>query len=153
MPTYQYTCTDCGIPLETVQSFTEPALTDCPTCGGRLRKVYSAVGVVFKGSGFYRNDSRVSVNGEGGSKEKAPKGAQDAGTAGSGTKDKTSDSGARDSGAKDSGSKESGTKNGVAANGSAPIKDAAGPASTKGSNPLSTSSGSSKRPSSGSSAA
>ncbi|HEU0041709.1 MAG TPA: FmdB family zinc ribbon protein [Jiangellaceae bacterium] len=58
MPTYQYACTDCGQPLEVVQRFTDDALTTCPNCGGRLRKVFSAVGVVFKGSGFYRNDSR-----------------------------------------------------------------------------------------------
>ncbi|MGH8829247.1 MAG: FmdB family zinc ribbon protein [Jiangellaceae bacterium] len=58
MPTYQYACTDCGEPLEVVQSFTDDALTTCPNCGGRLRKVFSAVGVVVKGSGFYRNDSR-----------------------------------------------------------------------------------------------
>ena len=58
MPTYQYMCTDCGEPLEAVQSFTEPSLTVCPACGGTLRKVFSAVGVVFKGSGFYRTDSR-----------------------------------------------------------------------------------------------
>jgi len=58
VPTYQYTCTDCDEPLEAVQSFTDDALTECPRCDGRLRKVFSAVGVVFKGSGFYRNDSR-----------------------------------------------------------------------------------------------
>ena len=58
MPTYQYVCTECGEPLEAVQSFTDAALTTCPVCGGQLRKVFSAVGVVFKGSGFYRNDSR-----------------------------------------------------------------------------------------------
>ncbi|WP_166347312.1 FmdB family zinc ribbon protein [Phytoactinopolyspora limicola] len=63
MPTYQYTCTDCGEPLEVVQSFTDDALTECPKCEGRLRKVFSAVGVVFKGSGFYRTDSRDSSNG------------------------------------------------------------------------------------------
>lgn len=62
MPTYQYNCTDCGEPLEAVQSFSEDALTECPACGGRLRKVFSAVGIVFKGSGFYRNDSRSSDN-------------------------------------------------------------------------------------------
>ncbi len=60
MPTYQYVCTECGEPLEAVQSFTDDALTTCPVCGGQLRKVFSAVGVVFKGSGFYRNDSRTS---------------------------------------------------------------------------------------------
>lgn len=59
MPTYEYRCTDCGSRTEAVQSFSEPALTDCPDCGqGRLRKLFGNVGVVFKGSGFYRNDSR-----------------------------------------------------------------------------------------------
>ena len=58
MPTYQYRCTECGEDLEAVQKFSDPALTTCPTCNGRLRKVFNAVGVVFKGSGFYRTDSR-----------------------------------------------------------------------------------------------
>ena len=58
MPTYQYTCTECGEPLEAVQKFTDAPLSVCPACGGRLRKVFSAVGIVFKGSGFYRTDSR-----------------------------------------------------------------------------------------------
>lgn len=58
MPTYQYVCTACGGELEAVQSFSDPALTTCPTCEGALRKVFSAVGVVFKGSGFYKTDSR-----------------------------------------------------------------------------------------------
>ncbi|MGW9212597.1 FmdB family zinc ribbon protein [Embleya sp. NPDC055664] len=60
MPTYQYQCTACGEGLEAVQKFTDDALTVCPACQGRLRKVFSAVGVVFKGSGFYRTDSRGS---------------------------------------------------------------------------------------------
>ncbi|MGR7001518.1 FmdB family zinc ribbon protein [Yinghuangia aomiensis] len=60
MPTYQYQCTACGEGLEAVQKFTDDALTECPACQGRLRKVFSAVGVVFKGSGFYRTDSRGS---------------------------------------------------------------------------------------------
>ncbi|MFE3409643.1 FmdB family zinc ribbon protein [Streptomyces mirabilis] len=60
MPTYQYQCTECGEGLEAVQKFTDNALTECPNCGGRLKKVFSAVGIVFKGSGFYRNDSRGS---------------------------------------------------------------------------------------------
>jgi len=58
MPTYQYRCTECGEDLEAVQKFSDTALTTCPTCGGQLRKVFNAVGVVFKGSGFYRTDSR-----------------------------------------------------------------------------------------------
>ncbi|KJY30771.1 FmdB family zinc ribbon protein [Streptomyces sp. NRRL S-495] len=60
MPTYQYQCTECGNGLEAVQKFTDEPLTTCPDCQGRLRKVFSAVGVVFKGSGFYRTDSRSS---------------------------------------------------------------------------------------------
>jgi putative FmdB family regulatory protein len=58
VPTYQYACTACGHQLEAVQSFSEDPLTDCPACAGRLRKLYSSVGIVFKGSGFYRTDSR-----------------------------------------------------------------------------------------------
>jgi putative FmdB family regulatory protein len=58
VPTYQYTCTDCGEPVEAVQKFTDAPLTVCAACGGRLRKVFSPVGIVFKGSGFYRTDSR-----------------------------------------------------------------------------------------------
>ena len=59
MPTYQYACTECEHAFDQVQSFTDETLTTCPECTGRLRKVFNAVGVVFKGSGFYRNDSRA----------------------------------------------------------------------------------------------
>ena len=59
MPTYQYRCTECGHDLEAVQKFSDAALTECPNCHGQLRKVFNAVGVVFKGSGFYRTDSRA----------------------------------------------------------------------------------------------
>ena len=58
MPTYQYACTECDHRFEAVQSFSDEALTECPSCGGKLRKVFSSVGIVFKGSGFYRTDSR-----------------------------------------------------------------------------------------------
>ena len=58
MPTYQYVCTQCGHAFEAVQSFSDDALTECPECGGPVRKKFGAVGVVFKGSGFYRTDSR-----------------------------------------------------------------------------------------------
>ena len=58
MPTYQYACTECGHSFEQFQSFSEDALTVCPQCDGKLRKLFNAVGVVFKGSGFYRTDSR-----------------------------------------------------------------------------------------------
>ncbi|KAB2344118.1 FmdB family transcriptional regulator [Actinomadura rudentiformis] len=60
MPTYQYVCTECGEPLEVVQKFSDDALTECPSCSGNLRKVFSAAGIIFKGSGFYRTDSRGS---------------------------------------------------------------------------------------------
>ena len=58
MPTYEYACTECGDRTEVVQSIADAPLTTCAICGGRLRKVFSPVGIVFKGSGFYRTDSR-----------------------------------------------------------------------------------------------
>jgi len=63
LPTYQYSCTECGHFFEQFQSFSEDSLTVCPQCEGRLRKVFNAVGVVFKGSGFYRTDSRSASSG------------------------------------------------------------------------------------------
>lgn len=65
MPTYAYACTACGHAFDAVQKFSDAALTECPECGGRLRKVYTSIGVTFKGSGFYRNDSRASATGSG----------------------------------------------------------------------------------------
>ena len=62
MPTYEYQCQSCGLRLEAVQSFHDPALTTCEECGGELRKVFSPVGIVFKGSGFYKNDSRSAAS-------------------------------------------------------------------------------------------
>jgi len=90
VPTYQYSCTACGSPLEAQQSFSDDPLTVCPECGGRLRKVFSAVGVVFKGSGFYRTDSRAGQNGSD-AKTKS-KSSSDSGTSSSG-KDSGSSSG------------------------------------------------------------
>jgi len=72
VPTYQYTCTDCGEPVEVVQKFTDEPLTVCAACGGRLRKVFSPVGIVFKGSGFYRTDSRNGSVSAPDKKEKQP---------------------------------------------------------------------------------
>jgi putative FmdB family regulatory protein len=82
VPTYQYACTACGEQLEVVQSFSDEPLTTCPTCEGRLRKVFSPVGIVFKGSGFYRNDSR----------EKVASGAKSSGADGAGDGEKSAKS-------------------------------------------------------------
>ena len=100
MPTYQYACTACGHAFEIVQSFSDEALQHCPVCDGRLRKVFSAVGVVFKGSGFYRTDSRAPAAEKGtasgaekkpdssGAEKKAPAGADSSsGSSGSPKKD------------------------------------------------------------------
>ena len=69
MPTYEYACTACGHRLEAVQSFTDDPLTECPDCGGALRKVYGAVGIVLKGSGFYKTDSRAASGASGSGKK------------------------------------------------------------------------------------
>ncbi len=61
MPTYSYACTECGDRFDAVQAFTDDSLTTCPQCSGRLRKLFNSVGVVFKGSGFYRTDSRAAA--------------------------------------------------------------------------------------------
>ena len=71
VPTYQYACTECGHAFEQFQSFTDDALTECPECEGRLRKLFNAVGVVFKGSGFYRTDSRKPQKADSGSKNES----------------------------------------------------------------------------------
>lgn len=80
MPTYQYRCADCGDELEVKQSFSDAALTTCPSCEGGLRKVFGAAGVVFKGSGFYRNDSRSSSSGSS-SSASSSSGSADSGAA------------------------------------------------------------------------
>ncbi len=88
MPTYQYRCQDCSSQLEVVQKFTDDALTECPTCHGPLRKVFSAVGVVFKGSGFYATDSRAAKKKAGASSGAAKaetKPSTDSGTGGDST--------------------------------------------------------------------
>ncbi|MFV0374354.1 FmdB family zinc ribbon protein [Microbacterium sp.] len=65
MPTYAYSCTECAHAFDAVQSFSDPSLTECPTCRGRLRKQYGSIGVTFSGSGFYRTDSRGAAPGSG----------------------------------------------------------------------------------------
>jgi len=94
VPTYEYACAECGERLEAVQKFSDDPLTVCPACAGRLRKVFSPVGIVFKGSGFYRTDSRASANG---AKDKQPNGASSDSSSASeksaGTDKKPADSG------------------------------------------------------------
>ena len=101
MPTYQYTCTECGEPVEVVQKFTDEPLTVCTACGGRLRKVFSPVGIVFKGSGFYRTDSRkgssVLPADKSEKSEKSEKSTSDAGTASSSSNGSDSSSNGKDS--------------------------------------------------------
>ncbi|MEE2036525.1 zinc ribbon domain-containing protein [Nocardiopsis sp. CT-R113] len=112
MPTYQYACTECGTQMEVVQSFSDDALTVCPECEGRLRKVYSAVGIVFKGSGFYRTDSGKTSNSSvltgsnSGSGEGKDSGSSESGGTASGTEAKSSST---DSGSKASSGTGSGT--------------------------------------------
>lgn len=123
MPTYPYACTACDNRFEAVQSFSDDALTVCPVCGGRLRKVFSSVGVVFKGSGFYRNDSRGTGAkagesggrdaGAGGSKEPAPTSAPAASSSGSGG----SGSGGSGSGGAGSGGSSGGSTSGGSTSG------------------------------------
>jgi putative FmdB family regulatory protein len=112
MPTYEYVCTSCGHRLEAVQSFSDPALITCPVCQGALRKVFGNVGIVLKGSGFYKNDSRSTgrpIGSYGPPLENKVKGSTASSDSGS------KDSGSKDSGSKDSGSKDSGSKDSHAA--------------------------------------
>jgi putative FmdB family regulatory protein len=115
VPTYQYSCTECGERIEAVQKFTDEPLQVCSACGGKLRKVFSPVGIVFKGSGFYRNDSRS------GSKDKALNGSgsssdakKDGGSADSGSSDskKTEKADAGSSSSSSNGSSSSGSSSG-----------------------------------------
>ena len=95
MPTYSYACTACEHHFDTGQKFTDSSLTDCPECSGRLRKLFSAVGIVFKGSGFYRTDSRsgdLSREGQSSSNGKSESGAH--GKSESGSANGKSESGA-----------------------------------------------------------
>lgn len=122
MPTYQYVCTNCGEQLEAVQKFTDDPLTVCPACEGRLRKQFNSVGIVFKGSGFYRTDSRN------GSSDKSLK--ADAAKASNGS----SSSGSASSGESKSESKSNGSStastsaNGSTTNGSSTSKSGSSPA-------------------------
>ncbi|KYK03106.1 FmdB family transcriptional regulator [Micrococcus luteus] len=83
MPTYAYRCKDCGHAFDVVQAFTDDALTECPACGGVLRKQYGSVGVSFKGSGFYRTDSRSGTGSAGGSTSDSAAGSSTSSTSSS----------------------------------------------------------------------
>lgn len=87
MPTYSYACTECGNRFDVVQAFTDDALTTCEQCSGRLRKLFNSVGVVFKGSGFYRTDSREAAKS---STNGSAKTSASSGTDGSSSSDKSS---------------------------------------------------------------
>lgn len=93
MPTYAYRCKDCGHAFDAVQAFTDDALTECPACGGVLRKQYGSVGVSFKGSGFYRTDSRGGTTASDGAKSSSDGTKASSGTASSGGSGAASTSG------------------------------------------------------------
>ncbi|MEU8749695.1 FmdB family zinc ribbon protein [Streptomyces chartreusis] len=99
MPTYQYQCTECGEGLEAVQKFTDDALTECPNCQGRLKKVFSAVGIVFKGSGFYRNDSRGASSSSSPASSKSSSSSSDSSSSSSSTSSTSSSSDSKSSSA------------------------------------------------------
>lgn len=127
MPTYSYACTECDNRFDAVQAFTEDALTTCPQCSGRLRKLFNSVGVVFKGSGFYRTDSREA--------SKSAVASDSGSSAGSSGSDKSSSdkSGPDKSGPDKSGSGKSGSEkkssDKPSSGSAAPSSSAAAPAS------------------------
>jgi putative FmdB family regulatory protein len=90
VPTYQYACTACEERLEAVQKFSDDPLTECPACGSRLRKVFSPVGIVFKGSGFYRTDSRNGSKTS--TKDSKPQNGSDSGSTQTGDKPSSGES-------------------------------------------------------------
>ncbi|MBK7722466.1 MAG: FmdB family transcriptional regulator [Austwickia sp.] len=109
MPTYAYACTECGHHFEIVQSFTDDSLTECPQCQGRLRKLFNAVGVVFKGSGFYRTDSRKDSERSSGSSTSSGSGSGSAGANGASSTSSSSSSSSSSPSSTSSGSGSSGT--------------------------------------------
>jgi len=88
MPTYEYACKSCGEHLEVVQSFKDDALTTCPACGGPLRKVFGSIGISFKGSGFYKTDSRPAAKSESSSDKSSDKSSSEKSTAEKSSTDK-----------------------------------------------------------------
>jgi putative FmdB family regulatory protein len=127
MPTYEYRCRECGEELEVVQSFQDAALTECPACGGSLRKLFGNVGITFKGSGFYKTDSRAASGaGVGGSKTSSggDKSGSDSSGNGSGTSsDSAGSSSGADKGSTSNGSKDSGSSSSAKPAASKPSSD------------------------------
>jgi len=124
VPTYQYSCTECGERIEAVQKFTDEPLQVCSACGGKLRKVFSPVGIVFKGSGFYRNDSRSgtkdkALNGSGSSSDtKKDSGSADSGSSDSKKSEKKADAGSSSSSSSSNGSSSSASTGSASSSGS-----------------------------------
>lgn len=105
MPVYAYKCRDCGTPLEVHQEFSDAPLTECPVCGGALRKQYGSIGVTFNGSGFYRNDSRAGSTSSDGAKPSGDGGKSDS----SSSSAPKSDGGAKPAAKSDGGAKPAST--------------------------------------------
>ena len=116
MPTYEYRCRECDETIEVVQSFTDDALTECPACKGRLKKVFSPVGIAFRGDGFYKNDSR------GGSSKSADSSSE---------KESVSSSSGSDSSSKDSSSDSKSSPNGSGSDKKKSSSDSSSPSSDK----------------------
>ena len=120
MPTYAYACTECDHRFEAVQSFSDDSLTVCPECEGRLRKVFNAVGIVFKGSGFYRTDSR--------SGSAVPSGSSAAGSSSPGSSESSGSSSTGGSSSSDSGSSGSSGSGSSSTGAAAPASSSTAPA-------------------------
>jgi putative FmdB family regulatory protein len=128
LPTYEYACTACGHRLEAVQRFTDEPLTECPECGSALRKVYGAVGIVLKGSGFYKNDSRAgaSSNGSGSKGADAHSGDGSSSEPSSKKESPGSEKSTSEKGTSDKGSSDKGSDKGSSRKDTAPASSTAG---------------------------
>jgi putative FmdB family regulatory protein len=135
LPTYEYACTACGHRLDAVQKFTDDPLTECPECGGALRKVYGAIGIVLKGSGFYKTDSRAAAGSNGSGKKSGDSQSSDSSSGDSSSKkdssgdkagsDSGSGSGSSDKGSSGSGSSDKGSSDKGSSKSSTPASSTA----------------------------
>jgi putative FmdB family regulatory protein len=128
MPTYEYRCKGCGHELEAVQSFHDDPLTECPTCGGLLRKKFGSVGISFKGSGFYKTDSRTARPAKSTAESGSDNGSSGVGgsTDGGSTDGRSTDGGSTDGGSTDGGSGKGGSSSSKASEGSGSSTSTAG---------------------------